>query len=157
MNTMKKTILICFFSILTAGVSVVAQTIQENTQQKPTPEQIMHKKWTYIAGKLNVTPDVLAQVENIFKNYEIAAFNLTKECRTKRQTIKKQPNLTNNEYQELNKLTLKTEIQRKELFIDYYHQLESLLSQEQLFFYFEAEKNFKRTLFGPKHKGQGPK
>ena len=151
---MKKTIFLCLVGFMTAWASLSAQNPKA---QVPSAENMMEKKWEFIVQTVEIAPEVRPQIEKIFKEYEISTFSLSKKYIQKKRAIKKQENLTEDDYKQLNQLTLQSEEQRKEFFVNYFHQLENLLSQKQLFHYFEAEKNFKRTLFGPKQKGEGHK
>ncbi len=154
MKTMKKTIMLCLLGIITAGTTLSAQN---QKPQAPSAEQMMEKKWEFIAQKVEIAPEIRPQIEKLFKEYETSTFSLNKKCMQKKRAIKKQENLTEDDYKQLNQLMLQSEEKRKEFFMNYYHNLENLLSQKQLFHYFEAEKHFKRSLFGPKHKGEAHK
>lgn len=154
MKTMKKTIILCLLGIITAGTSLSAQN---QKPQAPSAEQMMEKKWEFIIQKVEIDPEIRPQIEKFFKEYETSTFSLNKKCMQKKRAIKKQESLTEDDYKQLNQLMLQSEEKRKEFFVNYYHNLESLLSQKQLFHFFEAEKHFKRTLFGPKQKGEAHK
>lgn len=156
---MKKVFLLCMIGIFAAGFTLSAQPSKPHKGERPempSVQQIIEKKWEFISSQITLTPEVSEQLKTAFFSFETSMFEMNKRDMTARRAMKNLENLSEEEYKQINTKMLQSIEERQELFVNHCRHLETILTPKQFYQYMEAEKNFKRTLFGSKEKCKVP-
>lgn len=112
---------------------------------RPTVEEMLAGKWRYIVEKAQLTPEEQQKVEPVYREYEQSSWKLQKDYFSERrkQDIS---NFTEDDFRAANAALVRKDEKEARLLADYRKKLEHLLSPKKLFFYYDAERKFRRDL-----------
>ncbi len=136
-----------YMSCLTA-VLLLCLSVQLNAQhgcKRPTVEEMLAGKWHYIVEKAQLTPEEQQKVEPVFNEYEQASWELQKSYFTRRRKLDVR-NFTEDDFRTANEALVHKEEEEARLLANYRKKLERLLAPRKLFFYYDAERKFRREL-----------
>lgn len=112
----------------------------------PNVDEMHAQKWQYMVEQAKLSPQEIASVQPIFMQYEKSAWRLHDSNRT---SFKKALQVKGNEkpnYTEMNDRYVNQEIKKAMMLKSYHQKLRRLLAPETLFYYYKAERSFKRKL-----------
>lgn len=142
-----KNFLLC--ALLCMATVVMAQPAN-NQHKHPSVEEMQAAKWTYLVEKAQLTDKEQKAVKPIFIAYEQDFWAIHKKLRDQ-QRKRKLEEFTEEDYRNANEQTVATEMGKAKLLEQYHESLQKVLSPKRLFYYYSAEKDYKRSLF-PKAK-----
>lgn len=137
-----KTKLLFFLAILGVSLSVNAQRPDAQKLQE------MHdKKWAEISVKAALTEAEKKAAYPLFIEYENALWNINRESRALIKKVRKDREKKEKiDYSKVNNQYIEYELQQVALLKDYHEKLSKVLSPENLYNFYQAERMFKRDL-----------
>jgi hypothetical protein len=118
----------------------------QDNDKFPKIEEMHNQKLQFLVAKAHLSLEDVAKVEPVFMNYEKALWDLHQQNRGFFKSAMQDAKKVKPNYAELNDRYVDFEFKQAQLFKNYHSQLRKLLSPETLFYYYKAEREFKRKL-----------
>lgn len=135
-----------YIVLSTLLVLTLAAQAQRERHGHPNVEEMHEKKWQFLMNEVSLSPAEINAVKPVFIDYEKKVWELHMKNREYfRLSREKKPNGTIN-YTELNDKAVNSEISQAQLLRSYHMKLRKLLKPETLYYYYQAERKFKRKL-----------
>jgi len=145
-----------YIFLSTLLVLTLAAQAQSERRGHPNVEEMHEKKWQFLMNEVSLSPAEINAVKPVFINYEKKVWELHMKNREYfRLSREKKPNGTIN-YTELNDKAVNSEISQAQLLRSYHMKLRKLLKPETLYYYYQAERKFKRKLLQNMPKNMPP-
>ncbi len=130
------------------GLLIIFSTVL-NAQEtwKTTKVEDMHeKKWQYLVEQAQLSPSEIKLVKPIFLEYEKRVWNQHEKNREFFKSFSKIDKNSKPNYAEMNDQYAEIEYVQGQAFRNYHLKLRKLLKPETLFYYYKAERDYKRKL-----------
>jgi hypothetical protein len=142
---MKKIIIpiIFMFAILPA----FAEENTSNPHKRPSIDEMHEHKWNIIIEETHLNKEKAEKIKPLFLEFEKSSWELHEKSRSHfKEAHQKMNKKEVVDYDKLNDLFVSTEIEQAKLLEKYHAELKLILSPEELFSFYIAERKFKKIL-----------
>lgn len=139
-----------------AGFSQQEESFRAKGTPKASAEDLMKEKWNFIVSKTPLNEEIANKVYPYFKTYEQQLLDSQKRKQDLQKELRTKESIKEEDYKAANDQTLQFEQDKASAFDKYYKELDKLLTDKELYNYLRSERSFKRELFGPRHRRNGP-
>lgn len=121
----------------------------QDNQNRPRVDEMHARKWQYMVEQAKLSAQEAAKVQPIFMEYEKAVWNLMEHNKGFFKKFKEdKKSQAKPDYEGMNDRFVNIDIQKAQLFKNYYLKLKKILPAEKIFELFNAERSFRKELIG---------
>lgn len=145
-----------YIVLSTLMVLTLTAQAQRERHGHPNVKEMHERKWQFVMNEVSLSPAEMNAVKPVFLDYEKKMWELHMKNREYfRMGVEKKQDAAIN-YAELNDKAVNSEISQAQLLRAYHMKLRKLLKPETLYYYYQAERKFKRKLLQNMPKNMPP-
>ena len=129
----------------------------QDNKNRPKVDEMHARKWQYMVEQAKLSSQVAAKVQPVFMEYEKAVWSLMEQNKDFFKKFKEdKKSQTKPDYEGMNDRFVNIDIQKAQLFKNYYLKLKKILPAEKIFDFFNAERSFRKELIKDWQGRRGP-
>lgn len=129
----------------------------QDNKNRPKVDEMHARKWQYMVEQAKLSSQEAAKVQPVFMEYEKAVWNLMEQNKDFFKKFKEdKKSQTKPDYEGMNDRFVNIDIQKAQLFKNYYLKLKKILPAEKIFDFFNAERSFRKELIKDWQGRRGP-
>ena len=129
----------------------------QDNKNRPKVDEMHARKWQYMVEQAKLSSQEAAKVQPVFMEYEKAVWSLMEQNKDFFKKFKEdKKSQTKPDYEGMNDRFVNIDIQKAQLFKNYYLKLKKILPAEKIFDFFNAERSFRKELIKDWRGRRGP-
>lgn len=129
----------------------------QDNKNRPKVDEMHARKWQYMVEQAKLSSQEAAKVQPVFMEYEKAVWSLMEQNKDFFKKFKEdKKSQTKPDYEGMNDRFVNIDIQKAQLFKNYYLKLKKILPAEKIFDFFNAERSFRKELIKDWQGRRGP-